>query len=108
MTVDLKNHIWFKNSIIYNLEVGVFKDSDGDGRGDFQGLIEKLDYIRALGVDIIWLAPFQPSPGKDDGYDVADFYGVDEKLGTSGDFAEFVFQAQKRGADIAPLFQILE
>ncbi|MCE7072218.1 alpha-amylase family protein [Dyadobacter sp. CY327] len=95
--VDLKNHIWFKNSIIYNLEVGVFKDSDGDGRGDFQGLIEKLDYIRALGVDIIWLAPFQPSPGKDDGYDVADFYGVDEKLGTSGDFAEFVFQAQKRG-----------
>lgn len=95
--VDLKNHLWYKNSIIYNLEVGVFKDSDGDGRGDFQGLIQKLDYIRALGVDAIWLAPFQPSPGQDDGYDVADFYGVDEKLGNSGDFAELVFQAEKRG-----------
>lgn len=95
--VDLKNHFWYKNSIIYNLEVGVFKDSDGDGRGDFNGLIEKLDYLSALGVDAIWLAPFQPSPGQDDGYDVADFYGVDEKLGTSGDFAEFMYQAQKRG-----------
>lgn len=98
--VDLKNHFWYKNSIIYNLEVGVFKDSDGDGRGDFNGLIGKLDYLSALGVDAIWLAPFQPSPGQDDGYDVADFYGVDEKLGTSGDFAEFIYQANKRGIKV--------
>ena len=95
--VKVKENYWYKNSVIYNLEVGVFKDSDGDGRGDFNGLIQKLDYIKALGIDAIWLAPFQPSPGEDDGYDVADFYGVDEKLGTSGDFAEFMHQAEKRG-----------
>ncbi|MCE7062148.1 alpha-amylase family protein [Dyadobacter sp. CY343] len=96
-TVDLKNNYWYKNSIIYNLEVGVFKDSDGDGRGDFQGLIQKLDYLSSLGVDAIWLAPFQPTPGKDDGYDVADYYTIDEKLGTGGDFAEFIYQTEKRG-----------
>ncbi|MCE6988024.1 alpha-amylase family protein [Dyadobacter sp. CY323] len=96
-SVDLNNNAWYKNSIIYNLEVGVFKDSDGDGRGDFNGLTQKLDYLTALGVDAIWLAPFQPSPGQDDGYDVADFYGVEKRLGSSGDFAEFIFQAQKRG-----------
>jgi len=95
--VKVKENFWYKNSVIYNLEVGVFKDSDGDGRGDFNGLIQKLDYIKALGVDAIWLAPFQPTPGEDDGYDVADFYGVDEKLGTSGDFVEFMHQADKRG-----------
>ncbi|QRR00312.1 alpha-amylase family protein [Dyadobacter sandarakinus] len=94
---EIKENFWYKNSIIYNLEVGVFKDSDGDGKGDFNGLIDKLDYLKMLGVDAIWLAPFQPSPGQDDGYDVADFYGVDPRLGTSGDFAEFMHQAQKRG-----------
>jgi maltose alpha-D-glucosyltransferase/alpha-amylase len=99
-TIQLKDHLWYKNSIIYNLEVGVFKDSDGDGRGDFTGLIQKLDYLSALGVDAIWLAPFQPSPGQDDGYDVADFYSVDKKLGTPGDFAEFMFQAEKRGIKV--------
>ncbi|TLV01626.1 trehalose synthase [Dyadobacter luticola] len=93
----MQDQLWFKNSIIYNLEVGTFKDSDGDGRGDFQGLIQKLDYLKALGVDAIWLAPFQPTPGQDDGYDVADFYSVDPRLGTGGDFADFMFQAQKRG-----------
>ena len=95
--VKVKENFWYKNSVIYNLEVGVFKDSDGDGRGDFNGLIQKLDYLKMLGIDAIWLAPFQPSPGEDDGYDVADFYGVDEKLGTSGDFVEFMHQADKRG-----------
>jgi maltose alpha-D-glucosyltransferase/alpha-amylase len=93
----IKENFWYKNSVIYNLEVSVFKDSDGDGRGDFNGLIQKLDYLKMLGIDAIWLAPFQPSPGKDDGYDVADFYGVDPKLGTAGDFAEFMHQADKRG-----------
>jgi len=95
--VKVKENLWYKNSVIYNLEVGVFKDSNGDGRGDFNGLIQKLDYLKMLGIDAIWLAPFQPSPGEDDGYDVADFYGVDEKLGSSGDFAEFMHQAHKRG-----------
>jgi maltose alpha-D-glucosyltransferase/alpha-amylase len=95
--VKVKENFWYKNSVIYNLEIGVFKDSDGDGRGDFYGLIQKLDYLKFLGIDVIWLAPFQPSPGADDGYDVADFYGVDERFGRSGDFTEFMFQAQKRG-----------
>jgi maltose alpha-D-glucosyltransferase/alpha-amylase len=95
--VKVETNYWYKNAIIYNLEVSVFKDSDGDGRGDFNGLIQKLDYLQALGVNVIWLAPFQPSPGKDDGYDVADYYGVDPRIGTSGDFAEFMHQAKKRG-----------
>ncbi|TDE14493.1 alpha-amylase family protein [Dyadobacter psychrotolerans] len=98
--VKVRENFWYKNSVIYNLEVGVFKDSDGDGRGDFNGLIQKLDYLKKLGIDAIWLAPFQPSPGEDDGYDVADFYGVDEKLGTSGDFVEFMHQANKRGIKV--------
>lgn len=95
-----KENFWYKNSIIYNLEIGVFKDSDGDGRGDINGVIQQLDYLKMLGVDVIWLAPFQPSPGADDGYDVADYYGVDPKLGTSGDFAELMHQARKRGMRI--------
>lgn len=93
----VRENFWYKNSVIYNLEIGVFKDSDGDGRGDINGLIQKLDYLEMLGVDVIWLAPFQPSPGADDGYDVADYYGVDPKLGTSGDFAELMHQIKKRG-----------
>ncbi|MET7257151.1 alpha-amylase family protein [Dyadobacter fermentans] len=93
----IKENFWYKNSIIYNLEIGVFKDSDGDGRGDINGLIQKLDYLKMLGVDVIWLAPFQPSPGADDGYDVADYYGIDPKLGTPGDFAELMHQVKKRG-----------
>ena len=98
--MELRDNYWYKNSLIYNLEIGVFKDSDGDGRGDINGLIEKLDYLKALGVDVIWLAPFQPTPGEDDGYDVADFYGIDPKLGTGGDFAELMHQAHKRGMRI--------
>ena len=94
---DISDGLWYKNSVIYNLEVGVFKDSDNDGRGDLRGLTDQLDYLAALGIDAIWLAPFQPSPGKDDGYDVADYYGVDPKYGTPGDFTEFVHQAKNRG-----------
>nr|WP_295924803.1 alpha-amylase family protein [uncultured Dyadobacter sp.] len=93
----IRENFWYKNSVIYNLEIGAFKDSDGDGRGDINGLIQKLDYLKMLGVDVIWLAPFQPSPGADDGYDVADYYGVDPKLGTSGDFSELMHQVKKRG-----------
>lgn len=96
----IRENFWYKNSIIYNLEIGVFKDSDGDGRGDINGLIQKLDYLKMLGVDVIWLAPFQPTPGADDGYDIADYYGVDPKLGTSGDFAELIYQVRKRGMRI--------
>jgi maltose alpha-D-glucosyltransferase/alpha-amylase len=91
---------WYKNQLIYNLDVNVFKDSDGDGTGDFKGLISKLDYLESIGVNIIWLAPFQPSPGKDDGYDVADYYGINKKLGTKADYRLFIAEARKRGIKV--------
>ena len=89
--------LWYKNCIIYSLDLETFLDSDGDGIGDFPGLIRRLDYLEALGVDAIWLAPFHPSPRRDNGYDVADYYGVYEPYGSSGNFVEFMHQARKRG-----------
>jgi maltose alpha-D-glucosyltransferase/alpha-amylase len=89
--------LWYKNAIVYSLDVETFLDSDGDGHGDFEGLSRRLDYLDALGVDAVWLAPFQPSPRRDDGYDVSDFYGVDSRFGSSGDFVEFMREADSRG-----------
>ena len=94
---DMVEELWYKNSLIYNLDVKVFRDSDGDGVGDFRGLTGQLDYLKTLGVDVIWLSPFQPSPNKDDGYDVADFYGIDRRAGTRADFDQFMREAGKRG-----------
>jgi len=87
---------WYRNPLIYNVDVAAFKDSDGDGRGDFKGLIQKLGYLKDLGVEVIWLSPFQPSPDNDDGYDITDYYGIDGKLGTQGDFKEFMRQAKEK------------
>lgn len=87
---------WYKNSFFYNIEVGTFKDSDGDGIGDFKGLISKLGYLDSLGVDAIWLAPFYPSPREDDGYDVVDYYRVDPQYGTLADLQYFLQQAHQR------------
>ncbi|MDJ1501885.1 alpha-amylase family protein [Xanthocytophaga agilis] len=87
---------WYKNSVIYTLDVEVFYDSDGDGVGDFKGLTQKLDYLKSLDVDAIWLAPFQPTPNKDDGYDISDFYGIDKRFGTFNDFSEFISEAKKQ------------
>ena len=92
--------LWYKNSVIYSLDVETFLDSNGDGTGDFEGLVRRLDYLDALGVDTIWLAPFQPSPDRDDGYDISDFYGVDPRYGSSGDFVEFMREARKRGLKV--------
>jgi maltose alpha-D-glucosyltransferase/alpha-amylase len=89
--------LWYKNAVFYSLDVETFFDSDGDGCGDFEGLSRRLDYLEGLGIDAIWLAPFQPSPDRDDGYDIADYYGVDARYGTLGDFVEFVHQAESRG-----------
>jgi maltose alpha-D-glucosyltransferase / alpha-amylase len=89
--------LWYKNAIIYSLDLETFLDADGDGVGDFAGLIERLDYLQFLGVDAIWLAPFQRTPNRDNGYDVADYYTVDSRHGTGGDFVEFMHQAKKRG-----------
>ena len=72
-------------------------DANGDGCGDFEGLSRKLDYLKGLGVDALWLAPFQPTPGRDDGYDITDYYGVDPRFGSTGDFVEFMHEASSRG-----------
>ena len=92
--------LWYKNAIVYSLDVETYLDANGDGVGDFEGLIHRLDYLDALGVDTIWLAPFQPSPDRDDGYDVSDFYGVSARYGSSGDFVEFMREARKRGMKV--------
>ena len=92
--------LWYKNAVIYSLDLETFMDSNGDGTGDFEGLARRLDYLETLGVDAIWLAPFQPSPNRDNGYDVSDFYGVDPRHGHSGDFVEFVHLAKKRGMKV--------
>lgn len=91
------NDLWYKNAVIYSLAVGTYLDSDGDGIGDFQGLLSRLDYLQGLGITAIWLMPFQPSPGRDDGYDIADYYNVDPRYGTLGDFVEFTRGCHQRG-----------
>src|SRR5688572_5549995 len=92
--------LWYKNSVVYSLDLETFVDGNGDGVGDFEGLIRRLDYLVTLGVDVLWLAPFHPSPNRDNGYDVSDFYGVDPRHGSSGDFVELVHQAKKRGLKV--------
>jgi maltose alpha-D-glucosyltransferase/alpha-amylase len=89
--------LWYKNAVIYCLNVETFLDSNGDGVGDFVGLTDRLPYLAGLGVTCIWLLPFYPSPNKDDGYDVADFYGVHPRTGTFGEFVEFMNQARQLG-----------
>jgi maltose alpha-D-glucosyltransferase / alpha-amylase len=91
------NDLWYKNAVIYCLSVATYMDANGDGIGDFQGLMRRLDYLQGMGVTAIWLMPFQPSPGKDGGYDVADYYGVDPRYGTLGDFVEFTHGCKQRG-----------
>jgi maltose alpha-D-glucosyltransferase / alpha-amylase len=89
--------LWYKNGVFYCLSVGTYMDANGDGIGDFKGLLRRLDYLHGLGVTAIWLMPFQPSPGRDDGYDIADYYGVDPRYGTLGDFVEFTHGCRQRG-----------
>jgi maltose alpha-D-glucosyltransferase/alpha-amylase len=91
------NDLWYKNAVIYCLSVETFMDANGDGVGDFQGLMRRLDYLSGLGVTAIWLMPFQASPGRDDGYDVSDYYNVDPRYGSLGDFVEFTHGAKQRG-----------
>ncbi len=91
---------WYKSAVIYELHVRAFKDSDGDGSGDFAGLTEKLDYLRDLGVTALWLLPFYPSPLKDGGYDIADYFNVNPDYGTLRDFRRFLGEAHKRGLKV--------
>jgi maltose alpha-D-glucosyltransferase/alpha-amylase len=89
--------LWYKDAIIYEVPVRAFRDSNGDGVGDFRGLTEKLDYLRDLGVTAIWVLPFYPSPLKDDGYDIADFLGVHPDYGTLRDVRQFIRAAHRKG-----------
>ncbi|WP_027481864.1 maltose alpha-D-glucosyltransferase [Deinococcus pimensis] len=88
---------WYKDAVFYELHVRAFQDGNGDGKGDFRGLISRLDYLRDLGVDCLWLLPFFPSPLKDDGYDIADFYDIHPDYGTIEDFKQFLQEAHARG-----------
>jgi trehalose synthase len=88
---------WWKNGVVYCLDVETFLDGNGDGVGDLGGLVERIDYLAGIGVSTIWLMPFHPTPDLDDGYDVVDFYGVDPRLGSLGDFVEVVRTAHDRG-----------
>ncbi len=90
-------NLWYKNAVIYCVDVETFMDSNGDGIGDFGGLADRLDHIEALGATCIWLLPFYPTPNRDNGYDITDFYGVDPRLGTLGDFVAFAHAAEDRG-----------
>src|SRR6184192_3174334 len=87
---------WYKDAVIYELHVKTFCDSDGDGIGDFRGLIEKLDYLQELGVTAIWMLPFYPSPLRDDGYDIADYFDVNPNFGTLDDFRALLDAAHER------------
>jgi maltose alpha-D-glucosyltransferase/alpha-amylase len=88
---------WYQDAILYELDVKTFQDGNGDGIGDFPGLKRRLPYLAGLGVTCIWLRPFYPSPLKDDGYDVADYYAIDPRLGTFGDFVLFLREARELG-----------
>ncbi|WP_161888214.1 maltose alpha-D-glucosyltransferase [Pontibacter russatus] len=91
---------WYKDAIIYELHIKAFKDGNGDGIGDFKGLMEKLDYLEDLGVTAIWLLPFYPSPLRDDGYDIADYYSINPSYGNMHDFKLFVKEAHRRGLKV--------
>jgi len=94
---DAIDKLWYKDAIIYQLHVKTFADSNNDGIGDFAGLTEKLDYLQELGVTTLWLMPFYPSPGRDDGYDIADYGTIHPDFGTMKDFKRFIHEAKRRG-----------
>jgi maltose alpha-D-glucosyltransferase/alpha-amylase len=93
----MDNNLWYKNAVFYEVYVRAFSDSNADGHGDLRGLMGRLDYLRELGVTCLWLQPIYPSPLKDDGYDIAEHYGVDPQYGTLEDFKALVAEAHARG-----------
>ncbi|WP_262927435.1 maltose alpha-D-glucosyltransferase [Phytohalomonas tamaricis] len=96
-TAFIEDPLWYKDAVIYQVHVKSYFDADNDGIGDFAGLIEKLDYISSLGVNTIWILPFYPSPRRDDGYDISEYYGVSPDYGTMEDAQRFFSEAHKRG-----------
>jgi maltose alpha-D-glucosyltransferase/alpha-amylase len=94
---EVQTDLWYKDAIIYQIHVKAFADSNNDGIGDFAGLTEHLDYLQDLGVNALWLLPFYPSPGRDDGYDIADYRRINPDFGTLRDFKRFMTEAHRRG-----------
>jgi trehalose synthase len=97
MRITDTSDLWWKTAVVYCLDVETYMDWDGDGCGDFVGLAQRIDHLADLGVTCLWLMPFYPTGGRDDGYDITDFYGVDPRLGTHGDFVEIIRTAKDRG-----------
>ena len=97
MSIRTTSDQWWNNGVFYCLDVETYLDSDGDGCGDLGGLIQRIDYLAGIGVTSLWLMPFYPTPDRDDGYDIVDFYAVDHRLGTLGEFVEVVRTARDRG-----------
>ncbi|HXV91722.1 MAG TPA: alpha-amylase family glycosyl hydrolase, partial [Pseudonocardia sp.] len=97
MRLTRTSDLWWKNAVVYCIDVESYADGDGDGCGDFAGLTQRIDHLHRLGVTCIWLMPFYRSPGRDDSYDITDYYAVDPRLGTLGDLVEFVRTARDRG-----------
>ncbi|HEX5728036.1 alpha-amylase family protein [Microbacterium sp.] len=97
MKITDTSDLWWKTAVIYCLDVETYMDGNDDGVGDFEGLARRIDYLADLGITCLWLMPFYPSPDRDDGYDISDFYGIDSRLGNHGDFVEVIRTARDRG-----------
>jgi glycosidase len=97
LRTEATSDLWWKNAVVYCVDVKTFQDSNGDGIGDLDGLADRLDYLAELGVTCLWLLPIMPSPWRDNGYDVTDYFDVDRRLGTLGDLVELLRAARERG-----------
>jgi trehalose-6-phosphate hydrolase len=96
----MNKHPWWKKAVVYQIYPKSFKDTTGSGVGDLQGIIEKLDYLKELGIDVIWLTPIYKSPQRDNGYDISDYFAIHEEYGTMEDFEQLLEEAHKRGIKI--------
>ena len=99
MRISTTSDLWWKTAVVYCLDVETYLDQGGDGRGDLAGVVQRIDHLADLGVTCLWLMPFYPTPDRDDGYDITDFYGVDDRLGTHGDLVELIRTASMRKPD---------
>jgi maltose alpha-D-glucosyltransferase/alpha-amylase len=91
---------WYKDAVIYELHIKAFRDGNCDGIGDLEGIMQKLDYLQNLGITAIWLLPFYPSPLRDDGYDIADYYSINKSYGNISQFKKLLKEAHKRNLKI--------